>query len=47
MIHHCRRTMCRLNPYALPYVPQYQVDMNEIDRKMKENNKKSSIQKEY
>ena len=46
LTHHCRRTLCGLNPYALPYVPQYQVDMNEMDGKMKENNMKSPLYKE-
>ena len=33
LIHHYRRTIGGLNPYALLCVPQYQLDMNEIDRK--------------
>ena len=37
LTHHCRRTMCGLNPYALPYVPKHQ-DMNEKEGKKKNKN---------
>ena len=46
LIHHYRRTIGRLNPYVLPHVPQYQVDINKMDEKMKENNIRSLLSKD-
>ena len=46
LIHYYKRAMGGLNTYTLPYVLQYQVDMNEMDRKMKEYNTKSLLSKD-
>ena len=46
LMHHYKGAIGRLNPYTLLHVPQYEVDMNKIDRKMKENNTKSPLSKD-
>ena len=47
LIHYYRQAIGGLNLYALPHVLQYQVDMSEMDRKIKENNAKSILSKDY
>ena len=42
LTQHFRRSMCGLNPYALPYMPQYQEDMNET-KESKKINKRQKI----
>ena len=37
LIQHFRRSMCGLNPYALPYMPQHKEDMNETEESKKTN----------
>ena len=47
LMHYYRQAMEGLTPNTLMYMLQYHVDMNEIDRKMKENNTKSILNKDY
>ena len=45
LMHYCKCTMGGLNPYLSLHVPQYQVDVNAMDEKMKEKDAKSPINK--
>ena len=50
LIHHCRYTMCGLNPYIFPFIPNYQGDkqgrkVNNVTSKKKPYNEQKKLKK--
>ena len=44
LIHCCRRTMCGLNPHALPHAPLQHQDVTKKNSKQKQKDKKQNLE---